>query len=194
MQRKEIASVAFESTAKETIQDRIKQLFNGRNMRQVAREWGLPYSTLNNYFEKGATPGLNVVANICQKENVTLDWLVFGIESAPINEDEKKDEKIKYAWDTIYDSLTDKELIEFLKIIHMKGIRSIIQNYRENEAKDIESIIDSLDIRFTLKQAIKEAMKGDEHLDREILRRIEENENINETGQLSQEENHQKVG
>lgn len=194
MQKKEIASVAFEGAAKETIQDRIKQLFNGRNMRQVAREWDLPYSTLNNYFEKGATPGLNVVVNICQKEKVTLNWLIFGIESTPINEDEKKDEKIKYAWDTIYDSLTDKELIEFLKIIHMKGIRTIIQNYRENEAKDIESIIDSLDIRFTLKQAIKEAMKGDEHLDREILRHIEENENTNETGQLSLEEGHQKVG
>ncbi|ECF5166298.1 helix-turn-helix transcriptional regulator [Salmonella enterica] len=69
---------SFTDEGKESIQDRIKQLMGNRSMRQTAIAWGLSYSTLNNYFEKGTTPGLKVVKDICQAENVSLEWLVLG--------------------------------------------------------------------------------------------------------------------
>ncbi|EHJ7466339.1 helix-turn-helix domain-containing protein [Salmonella enterica] len=69
---------SFVGEGKENIQDRIKQLIGNRSMRQTAIAWGLSYSTLNNYFEKGTTPGLKVVKDICQAEDVSLEWLVLG--------------------------------------------------------------------------------------------------------------------
>ncbi|XWJ90940.1 helix-turn-helix domain-containing protein [Phytobacter ursingii] len=71
--------LAFEENGKASIQDRLKQLFKGRSLRQASIDWGLPYSTLNNYFSKGATPGLDVVVRIAQLENVPISWLASGI-------------------------------------------------------------------------------------------------------------------
>lgn len=68
----------FSPDGKESIQDRIKQLIGARSLRKAASDWGLPYSTINNYFEKGTTPGLNVVATIAKVENIPLEWLVYG--------------------------------------------------------------------------------------------------------------------
>ncbi|EEX0731990.1 putative regulatory protein [Shigella sonnei] len=72
---------AFVEEGKESIQDRIKQLIGTRSMRQAAMDWGLSYSTLNNYFEKGTTPGLKVVKDICRVENVSLEWLILGTDT-----------------------------------------------------------------------------------------------------------------
>ncbi|MGG5949797.1 helix-turn-helix domain-containing protein [Salmonella enterica] len=69
---------SFVEEGKESIQDRIKHLIGNRSMRQTAIAWGLSYSTLNNYFEKGTTPGLKVVKDICLAEDVSLEWLVLG--------------------------------------------------------------------------------------------------------------------
>lgn len=71
-------SFSFDCNAKESIQDRLKYLFKGRSMRQASIDWGLPYSTLNNYFAKGATPGLDVVIRISAYEGVSIGWLATG--------------------------------------------------------------------------------------------------------------------
>ncbi|EPP0273275.1 helix-turn-helix domain-containing protein [Salmonella enterica subsp. enterica] len=69
---------SFPTNGKESIQERIKQLVGTRSLRKAAQTWGLPYSTINNYFEKNTMPGLNVVATIAKVENVPLEWLVYG--------------------------------------------------------------------------------------------------------------------
>lgn len=69
---------AFTDGDKESIQMRLKSLFKGRSLRQASIDWGLPYSTLNNYFSKGATPGLDVVIRIASIEKVPLSWLATG--------------------------------------------------------------------------------------------------------------------
>ncbi|EEA1794009.1 XRE family transcriptional regulator, partial [Salmonella enterica subsp. enterica serovar Muenchen] len=71
---------SFPIDGKESIQERIKQLVGDRSLRKASQAWGLPYSTLNNYFEKNTTPGLHVVATIAKVENVSLEWLVYGEE------------------------------------------------------------------------------------------------------------------
>lgn len=70
--------LAIEGEGKASIQERLKQLFKGRSLRQASIDWGLPYSTLNNYFSKGATPGLDVVIRIAQLEGVPISWLASG--------------------------------------------------------------------------------------------------------------------
>lgn len=73
-----LGDLSFPMDGKESIQDRIKQLVGDRSLRKVSQLWDIPYSTLNNYFEKNTMPGLSVTAKIAKIENVSIDWLVFG--------------------------------------------------------------------------------------------------------------------
>ncbi len=91
----------------------------------------------------------------------------------------------------ILESIDTTDAEALIRAIHRKGVEGLL-NKESNTT--IEDMIDSLNIRATLKQAIKEAAKGDETLDQEILRRIEEKKNTDNAGQLNQEESHQKVG
>ncbi|HCB1819830.1 TPA: helix-turn-helix transcriptional regulator [Kluyvera ascorbata] len=70
--------VSFTHNGKESIRDRIKSLFKGRSLRKVSLDWGLPYSTLNNYFSRSATPSVEILVKICELENVSLTWLATG--------------------------------------------------------------------------------------------------------------------
>lgn len=72
--------VSFTQYGKESIRDRIKSLFKGRSLRRVSLDWDLPYSTLNNYFARSATPSVEVLVKISDIENVSLNWLATGRE------------------------------------------------------------------------------------------------------------------
>ncbi|EJP9599432.1 helix-turn-helix transcriptional regulator, partial [Salmonella enterica] len=72
---------SFPGIQKESVRERIKLLMRGRSKSAVAKLWGLPFSTLNNYFEKDAIPSLQVASQIAAVEGVTIDWLVLGTEN-----------------------------------------------------------------------------------------------------------------
>lgn len=177
--------LSFSQDRKENIQDRIKQLVGTRSLRKATADWGLPYSTINNYFEKGTTPGLNVVATIAKIENVSLEWLVYG-ENGGFPNVEKKDDVTGYV-DCSNVSIVneilrraapeDREhLIDMLCCIGIKGVLERLQQATKpacNTLKEQESAIRRLSIRESLKDAICMALAGDEETDREILRRLE---------------------
>ncbi|HAX5100586.1 TPA: bacteriophage CI repressor [Escherichia coli] len=178
----------FSQDRKESIQDRIKQLIGTRSLRKATSDWGLPYSTINNYFEKGTTPGLNVVATIAKLENVSLEWLVYGENiSIPMVEKEKAlTEDINRANTSIVDEILrratpeDREhLIDMLCCIGIKGVLERLQpptrqaKQATNTLEEQENAIQSLNIRKSLKDAIRVALHGNEDTDREILRIVE---------------------
>ena len=68
-------NVSFAQSGKESIRDRMKSLFKGRSLRKVSLDWDLPYSTLNNYFARSATPSVEILVKISEIENVSLAWL-----------------------------------------------------------------------------------------------------------------------
>ncbi|HIB9844413.1 TPA: helix-turn-helix domain-containing protein [Escherichia coli] len=179
---------SFSQDRKESIQDRIKQLIGTRSLRKATSDWGLPYSTINNYFEKGTTPGLNVVATIAKLENVSLEWLVYGENgSVPIVEKARvTTEDVNRPDTSIVDEILrraapeDRErLIDMLCCIGIKGVlerlqqptRQAKQTY--NDLDEQENAIRSLNIRESLKDAICMALDGNEEIDKEILCRIE---------------------
>ncbi|HEI8512200.1 helix-turn-helix domain-containing protein [Morganella morganii] len=202
MQKKEEGKkskfVSIESTTKETFKDRLIKLIGKRSVRKASEDWGLPYSTLNNYLTRNTLPTLNVVMDISSIEKVSIDWLAYGGSVRPsASEDSIADaqdsemNKIRNKWLMVLESIDIADAESLIRTIHRKGIEGILTT---TSHLDTEDTIDSLNIRPTLKQAIKLAMAGDESLDQEILRRIEEKKNTDETGHLSQEEDHQKVG
>ncbi|MGK0747520.1 hypothetical protein ACSFCX_24160 [Yokenella regensburgei] len=126
---------AIRDNEKESIQERLKQLFRGRNLRTVAREWGLPYSTLNNYFAKGAKPGLDVVERVCNIENVSIDWLVTGklaTESTTQTAMPQSDD-LKSAWNLAFEFMDKREAETLLRILLSGGARGLIK-LAEHEA------------------------------------------------------------
>ncbi|WP_336844677.1 helix-turn-helix transcriptional regulator [Providencia rettgeri] len=189
--------VSFQDDPKETFKDRLKTLIGERSVRGAAKDWGLSVSTLNNYLNRGTEPTLSVLETISSVENVSIDWLVKGIQAPKtlIQQKHQKDESRK-TWMMIYDSLSNDEANDIMKFIHRYGVLNAFKTNQVShiEPSDISEVIDSLEIRPTLKQAIKLALAGDESIDREILYRIEEKNNTNVSGGLNQDANNSKVG
>ncbi|WPA91016.1 helix-turn-helix transcriptional regulator [Providencia zhijiangensis] len=199
MKGKKSENVSFADATKETLIERIQELIQGRSIRSVSIEWGLPYSTLNNYLNKGTDPSFKAIQTIAEAEQVSLDWLAFGINKSELEPQKEKETPkmdrrlMKNSWDMVYESLSTDEISELLKAIHRKGIEGILKTSFMND-DSIENSIERLQIRPTLKQAIKLAIAGDESIDREILRRIEEKKDTGVSGELNQDENHSKAG
>lgn len=189
--------VSFQDDPKETFKDRLKTLIGERSVRGAAKDWGLSVSTLNNYLNRGTEPTLSVLETISSVENVSIDWLVKGIQMPKIliQQKHQKDESRK-TWMMIYDSLSNDEANDIMKFIHRYGVLNAFKINQMNhiELTDVSEVIDSLEIRPTLKQAIKLALAGDESMDREILHRIEEKKNTDVSGQVSQNESRNKAG
>lgn len=188
--------VSFQNDSKETFKDRLKTLIGERSVRGAAKDWGLSVSTLNNYLNRGTEPTLSVLETISSVENVSIDWLVKGIQMPKvlIQQKHQKDESRK-TWMMIYDSLSNDEANNIMKFIHRYGVLNAFKTNQMNhiELNNVSEVIDSLEIRPTLKQAIKLAIAGDESIDREILRRIEEKKDTDVSGELNQDD-HSKAG
>jgi DNA-binding phage protein len=120
---------AIQTGGKESIQDRLKELFAGRTLRKVAMDWGLPYSTLNNYFTKGAKPGLDVVESVCNIENISIEWLVAGkgekrpSESPP----SQTANSLRAAWLLAFEYMNKSDVESLLRIILSGGARGLIR-------------------------------------------------------------------
>lgn len=78
MKNKKASDASFSDEEKEGFISRLLQLVGQRNIRTAAKDWGLPYSTLNNYINKGTSPSLKYMQIVANKENVSLDWLANG--------------------------------------------------------------------------------------------------------------------
>ncbi|EEO8661602.1 bacteriophage CI repressor [Salmonella enterica subsp. enterica serovar Rubislaw] len=182
---------SFPIDGKESIQERIKQLVGDRSLRKASQAWGLPYSTLNNYFEKNTTPGLHVVATIAKVENVSLEWLVYGegrttneqktadhshTQSTSFNENDLVNELFRRA------NQDDREkLINALCDIGIKGVLSKLQQpeaqhsqpEREYTKEELEAMIRALPVREAVKDAASMVLAMGESADREILQLVE---------------------
>ncbi|ENH8583597.1 XRE family transcriptional regulator [Salmonella enterica subsp. enterica serovar Braenderup] len=74
-------SVSIGDNQRETVIERLHQLVKDRPLRNVAKAWGIPRSTLNNYFYRGSTPKLEVLKRISEQEGVAVEWLISGGDS-----------------------------------------------------------------------------------------------------------------
>lgn len=131
--------VAIQGSGKETLSERLRSLIGNRSARAAAQEWGLSFSTLNNYLNRGTEPSFSVAARIAEHEGVSIEWLAFGGELnsnmkgvIAKNEDTNSisssdmQDPARYAWLMVYESLDKKEVEALLRLIHKKGVDSIL--------------------------------------------------------------------
>lgn len=77
---------AISEEGKEKIADRLRVLIGKRSVRAAAQDWGLSFSTLNNYLTRGTEPSLNVVIKIANVERVSVEWIATGTEPEKRND------------------------------------------------------------------------------------------------------------
>ncbi|AXH61306.1 hypothetical protein [Providencia huaxiensis] len=205
MNRKKALEVSFQDKAKESplatksaFKERLKILIGSRSIRTAAKDWGLSFSTLNNYLTKDTDPALSTIQSIATQENVSLDWLVNGQtqEDGALSTNTENDSKseLSSVWHMLFNIMTTEQVNQLIRIITTKGIDGILESNNGISEYNLDQALDILKIRPTLQQVIRLAIAGDESIDREILHRIEEQENTNVSGELNQDGNHSKVG
>lgn len=137
-QKKKSDRFALPAPGKEsTFQERLWYLVGDRSVRQVCKEWDMPYSTINNYLTKGTEPALKVAHKISKYEKVSLSWLATGDadEEISTNETEIRQapvDELRRDWMRIFDHMTKQERVNIINHITRNGIRSIIPDGMDN--------------------------------------------------------------
>jgi len=124
---------AFDETRKESFRSRLKKLIGQRSVRGAAKDWGLSFSTLNNYLTRGTEPSFVAMIAVASKEKVSLDWIAFGttdVKSESIagnmsNESQVVD-PLAMAWNMIFSSLNRHDVEALISLIHREGARGIL--------------------------------------------------------------------
>ena len=62
---------------KKKLPDRIAEVRGDRSQRQFARDLGVFQQNVNRY-ENGTTPHTDFLITLAVKEEISLDWLIFG--------------------------------------------------------------------------------------------------------------------
>jgi transcriptional regulator with XRE-family HTH domain len=70
-------STAVIKRIKKKLPERLAEVRGDRSQRQFARDLGVFQQNVNRY-ENGTTPHTDFLITLGTKENVSLDWLLFG--------------------------------------------------------------------------------------------------------------------
>lgn len=170
MAKQKESELSFDGDSKESFKMRLKQVIGQRSVRSAAISWGLSYSTLNNYLTRGTEPSFFVMSLVALKENLSLDWLAYGVGSpykdnkTPINESmNPSKDPLAVAWDMAFDSLGPedvKALIALLMREGAKGLLAISNKYGELENQFAELPTEDKERLLSLQEAYEEAKKG----------------------------------
>lgn len=145
---------AFDGGSKESFRERLKMLIGERSIRAAARCWGLSFSTLNNYLNKGTEPSFTAIRSIAYKEQISLDWLAFGSDDELSNNLKTRsgktgiddnDGKLMTAWLMVLDSLDAQEAQAILRIIHRKGIEGVISACMKTDTANENNITSNIE-------------------------------------------------
>ncbi|MEZ3140830.1 helix-turn-helix domain-containing protein [Citrobacter braakii] len=125
---------AFPDEAINSIPERLKLLFRGESMRKASARWGVSYSTLNNYFARGATPSIEILVKIAAVEGVTLEWLATGkateqnpsINTVGVNQIPETDVYIEQTIDLFLKSLEINQLKAIVSLFFRLGVEGVL--------------------------------------------------------------------
>ncbi|MFZ4221081.1 transcriptional regulator [Enterobacter ludwigii] len=136
MSKQKESNFSFEDGRKESISTRLRQLIGERSVRAAANDWGLSFSTLNNYLTRGTEPSLNVALKIANVEHVSVEWIATGESHTQAELDkpaEKTNELLRSTWISTFEFMSKAEVEALLKIIIRGGARGLIK-LAEHEA------------------------------------------------------------
>lgn len=175
MTRKENA-LSFQTGEKENLPARLRRLIGSRSARSAAAEWGLSFSTLNNYLNRGTDPSFSVMKTIATKEDVSLDWLAFGKNELDKVHNEHEpplyppSDGLEAAWLMVYKTLRKEELEALMGLLLREGTKGILsllneKNQYKNETYKTVTELECALLQLPIEEkerlmALHEAKKG----------------------------------
>ncbi|TCW05595.1 hypothetical protein EDF73_11639 [Raoultella sp. BIGb0138] len=168
--------IAFDEDRKESFIKRLKSLVGSRSVRAAAKDWGLSFSTLNNYLSRGTEPSFSAMQAIASKEHVTLDWLAFGVDSnlnhsgGANSSNAVHADPIKSTWNMIFDTLGPEEQKEVLDYCLKEGARSMVGLIASIAEADRTLMGLSLDEKERLLRLNEQLKKGSSESDQGIAK------------------------
>lgn len=146
MSDSKVSGFVFEEDRKASLVERLKKLAERhKSLRAAAREWGLSFSTLNNYLNRGTEPSFFVMQNISIKESVSMDWLAYGsndpFEFNKVIErlhDRTQNSPGIDTWCMIYDNLTNEDRKTLIGFCLKEGGRGMVRAVMQFEGLDNE--------------------------------------------------------
>lgn len=75
--------------------DRLRQATEGMNYRQVGDEVRFSCETVRRYMLGSASPRVDFIAAVCERFNVSADWLVMGV--GPMRPEDRHREALRHA-------------------------------------------------------------------------------------------------
>lgn len=128
--------LAFDEARKESFTERLKSIIGSRSVRAAAKDWGLSFSTLNNYVTRGTEPSFVAMQAIAYAEGISLDWLAFGTSDAnmsqsinegkPQTKETDQSDNLRLIWDSIFNSMERSDVEMLIKLIHNNGAKGVI--------------------------------------------------------------------
>ncbi|EIN9831312.1 helix-turn-helix domain-containing protein [Salmonella enterica] len=161
--------VSIGDSQRETVIERLHQLVKDRPLRNVAKAWGIPRSTLNNYFYRGSTPKLEVLKRISEQEGVAVEWLISGGDSIETNGDhpqckplpprDDKSERNIQAIVNALEGLDEDEQERLSRLVKRKGAEFLAQLLDEENICLLQLSGDKREAALILAQLVPERVR-----------------------------------
>ncbi|MGL5798994.1 MAG: helix-turn-helix domain-containing protein [Plesiomonas sp.] len=131
---------------KKPVIQRIAELVdNHPSRRQAAQAWGINYSTLQNYFKRAdqePIPRRAVLEKIAKYENVAVEWLLTGINTARL------DGVSSFEAQNESSDVTLTRLIELLSLLNPKERDSLVRLFSLKGIESVLSLLDATNFQF----------------------------------------------
>ncbi|WP_025123330.1 MULTISPECIES: transcriptional regulator [unclassified Serratia (in: enterobacteria)] len=162
---------SFDSHGKEPFNVRLKQLLNGRTVKEASDDWGIKLSTIKNYFSRPESkPRYGVLSKIANCEGVSIEWLLG--DSGSVEENRIPQMNSGRDWrDRLVDMLnllSDEELEALTKQLMRKGVETILQLLDEDNIKYLQLPDEERERLMALHEAKKGA--SEDNQDNELSR------------------------
>ncbi|HCJ7758067.1 TPA: hypothetical protein NV424_001855 [Citrobacter freundii] len=166
---------AFRNAQKANLVERIRLLADRhKSIRAAAREWGLPFSTLNNYINRGTEPSFFAMHNISTREKVSMEWLASGsvssFEFSSTESDRLNDQPIpgRDTWLMIFDNLEPQERKNLINYCLKSGAPSLAKLASKASTGDMEFIALSENEKERVMRLYEQIKKGSFEADSSI--------------------------
>lgn len=166
----------YDQQTKEKFVQRLRKLIERhKSARAAAREWGLSFSTLNNYINRGTEPSFFVMSAISQVESVSMDWLAFGSNDPfEFNKvimdlaERSQNSPGRDTWLMIYDNLSQDEQRTLISFCLKEGGRGMVSAVASRDAVNSELMSLTSEEKERLIRLHEQLKKGSPEVDRGI--------------------------
>ena len=128
-----------------------------KKMSDIARETGIPYSTVTSYFKEGRQPTYPVIKAVIEKLNINPDWLFLDKGEMLVEDEEQKRESRYIA------KFLAREGVDVMNTDVMKELECVFEGVKDSKLRGY--ILLFMDIFYCNKHSDENSKRALENID-----------------------------